>query len=129
MKFGVSVGVSDMPYVRIRARIRTGAEEVGFRNDDPFELDTNVDSDGRINPHGRMYGAFGNHRNDEYYPFMMNNFGVIDFGYSDGTRGARTDLLNKKIVIGAEFSYRNGPGPIDDNNPEAVLRIDQVNNL
>ena len=118
-----------MRYVRISAKIRIGAEEVGFRNEDPFEVDANVDNDGRIVPHGRMYGAFGNHRNDEYYPFMMDNHGVIDFGYSDGTRSARTDLLTKQIVIGEEFSYRNGPGPIDESNPEAVLQITHINNL
>ena len=118
-----------MPYVRIRAQIRTGAEEVGFRNEDPFEVDACINNDGRIAPHGRMYGAFGNHRNDEFYPFMMNNKGVIDFGYADGTRGARTDLLTKQMVIGKEFSYRNGPGPIDESNPEAVLQITHINDL
>ena len=93
----------------------------------PYKADTNVDGGRRIVPHGRMYGAFGNHGNDEHCPFMMNNNGVIDFGYGDGTRGARTDLSTKRMAIGAEFSRRNDPGTIDDNNPEAVLRIEQVN--
>ena len=118
-----------MPYVRIKAQIQTGAEEVGFRNEDPFEVDANVNDDGRIIPHGRMYGAFGNHRNDEYYPFMMNDRGVVDFGYSDGARDARTNLLTKRIVIGERFSYRNDPGPIEESNPEAVLQITHINNL
>ena len=118
-----------MQYVRVRARIRTGAEEVGFLQNDPFEVDLKIDSDNIAVPHGRMYGAFGNHVNDAYYPFMMNNNGVIDFGYADGTRGARTDLLMNEIVIGRDFSYRNSPGPIDDTNPEAVLRIESTNIL
>ena len=85
-----------MKYVRVRARIRTGAEDVGFRQNDPFEVDLKIKSDNIADPYGRMYGAFGNHAFETYYPFMMNKNGVIDFGYGDGTRNARTDLIDKE---------------------------------
>ena len=102
-----------------------GAEEAGFNSDDQMVVDLILDEDDKAVSVGSVHGAFGWPGRIDYFPFVMTKSGAIDFGYF-GKRNAKTDLLEKAIRAGTSFPFRSSPGPVDNDNPQAILQIRQV---
>ena len=117
-----------MRYVRVKAIFQQGAVKTEFPEAAPMVVDLRISDDDTVACQGHMFGAFGIPGHDEYYPFKMDVNGVVDFG-SCAARNAQTNLLDRPIRPGTCFSYRNEPGPVGQTNPEAVLRIENVDVL
>ena len=111
-----------MTCMRVELTVIDEGEFVG----DPVVIDLRVSENGKVLKNGNVYGAWGKPGYEEFYPFMLNVEGNIDFGGCSDERNAQTNLLDKTIRVGEYCTYQDSESA---QSQSLTLQIKDVQSL